>query len=298
MEIVLNTQNRQPNNITMSKQNFDALEKKILYLVINQLDTGLNIQQSIFDKDITVSIPIRYLNNTNYNLIKTAAETIQKKQIRFVDDPQKKEFTTITPFPVISVKNSILHVTIYSKTIQYFIDLKKGYTSYQLKNALALNSKFSQRFYEMISRFKDTGHWGPIKIDLLKELLTIEDKYSDTNMLKKRVLDVAKEEILAKTELGFNYELIKKGRKYTHISFTIFTQRKSTNTESHIETNQKDSSCLIELKKLGITNTDITNKIICDFQSEFWSWLHQYKTGQFEHVKNPSGYLLTTLGLK
>lgn len=300
MEFEFKSINRQPNSLTMSKQNFDALEKRLLYLVVNQLEAGINIQQSIFKEDLTVSVPIKFMNNKNYNLIRNAAETLQTRQIWIKDDPKSKEFTVITPFPEIKVKNSILHVTLYKKTIKYFIELKQGYTSYQLKNALSLNSKFSQRFYEMISRFKDTGHWGPIKISELKELLSIENKYNkDASMFKKRVLDIARSEILEKTELGFNYELIKKGKKYTHISFTIYKQRRNANnTDQSQQQSTKQQACIHELNLLGITDSNIINSILHDHQTEFWSWLHSFKTGKFSNVKNPAGYLLTTLGIK
>jgi hypothetical protein len=298
----LKPQNQQPNSITMSKQQFELIEKRIFYLVINQIEKGINVQKSMFSGNLTVSVPIRMLNDNNYNRIRDAAKALQKRQIWIKDDPKNKEFDVITPFPRIRSNGNVLEVTLFEDTINYFAELGKGYTSYQLMSALSLSSKFSQRIYEMISRFKDTGHWGPISILEFKTLLFIEDKYLEISMFRKRVLETAKKEILEKTELGFNYELIRKGKKYTHIAFTIYKKRSSPDSELrqsiNTELDERSSRCSSELRELGIIDRELIAQIIENHQEDFWPWLHKLKTGQLPNLKNPSGHLLTSLGLK
>ncbi|MEM6737047.1 MAG: replication initiation protein [Bacteroidota bacterium] len=294
--------NRQPNSITMSKQQFEVIEKRIMYLVINQVKTGRNIQEDVFKENLTVLVPIKHLGDTNYERIRSAAKSLSKRQIALKDDKRNKTFDYITPFPRIkTTNNSYLEVTILADTIPYFAELNKGYTNYLLASALSLHSKHSQRIYEIISRFKDTKFFGPIPISEFREMLSIEDSYKEISMLKARVLEPARNEIAEKTELGFNYVLTKTGRKYTHIKFTIYGQapkdQQLLKFAEDFRDDDKSERCKVLLKALGIIRDDLVNEIVNYQQKEFWEWHYKYSTGALKVSKNPAGLLLTTLGL-
>jgi plasmid replication initiation protein len=81
--------------------------------------------------------------------------------------------------------------------------------------------------YEILSRWKNFngGAWSEIAVDDLRELISAtEETYDDFGQFKRRVLDPSQEEISAKTDLAFSYQIHKTGRKVTHISFLIVTQ--------------------------------------------------------------------------
>ena len=218
---IVKVNNRQPNTITMARMDLEVVEKRLMYYVLNNIETGINMQPELFNKNIHVNIPIKLLGETNYTRIRNAAEKLQSRKIWLKDNPKSKEFEVIIPFPKIKANRETIELTVLSDILPYFAELKNGYTEYKLKAAIALTSKYSQRFYEFLSRWKDVGYWGPKSIEEIKEMLFIEDKYSDIFLFKKKVLNVAQKELRKKTEISFEYALIKEGRKYTKIEFFI-----------------------------------------------------------------------------
>ncbi|MEM6814096.1 MAG: replication initiation protein [Bacteroidota bacterium] len=292
--------NRQPNHITMARMDFEVVEKRLMYYVLNNIETGINIQPELFNKNVTVKIPISLLGETNYGRIRQAAEKLQTRQIWLKDDPKQKKFDVITPFPRIAANRDHIELTVFSDILPYFLELKSGYTEYKLKAAIALTSKYSQRFYEFLSRWKDTGYWGPVTIEHLKELLFIEDKYSDIYLFKKKVLDIAKKELKKKTEISFEYRLIKEGRRFTKIEFDIYYSPENDEfqkVDEYIRDERSKRCKALLMEEFNILREDILKVILTEKQQEFWKWYHAYKTGKVKAKSNAGGLLLKTLGI-
>lgn len=167
-------------------------------------------------------------------------------------DSKKQHAFSLNPFPFAEVKNGMVELIMYSKDVPYFIDLKaRGYTSYQLNIALTLKSVYSQRLYELLSRFKDTGKWH-VEIERFKFLLGIDkEKTFMGNLangnLKSKVIEPAMKELAEKTEIEFNYSFQKTGKKYTAIAFDIYTQK----LIKHIETADAKADAVEVLEQLA-----------------------------------------------
>ena len=101
----------------------------------------------------------------------------------------------------------------------YLLQLKKQFTVVPLKDILGFRSIHSMRIYEMLQQFKSTGLLV-VKIEDLKYRLGVENKYSDYNTFKKRVIEQAQKE-LADTDMTFTFEEIKEGRRVARIKFKL-----------------------------------------------------------------------------
>ena len=286
--------NYQPNDLVMAQQPFSALEKRIFLLVVDRLRPTVNVAQDLF-QDTTVRIPnVRWaLGQPSYNRLKEACRSLSRRQISYLND-QKKAFKFITPFPVVSYRDNTLELVIYKDVMPYFLELKNGYTSYQLNEALALSSIYAQRLYEMLNRWKGLGRWT-ISIADLRLHLALENKYANWKDLNQRVLKTAYKEINEKTKLRFDYVAIKRGRTYEQVTFCIERKRPFASKSDKAKTEQ-DERLLAELKKLNIVRPDY-QKLIVEYHSKtFWKWLYEYKKEGCTY-KNPGGHLLKTLGI-
>ncbi|MFO7830177.1 MAG: replication initiation protein [Bacteroidales bacterium] len=286
--------NQQPNKITLSRQRFSVIEKRIVYLIINRLDTGINVDQDLF-KNKEFAIPVKEIGDINYHRLKQESERLQSRTISFIDNDNKQEFDRITPFPRIKYKDGILYVTLFSDILPHFLELKKGFTTYQLQAALSLNSTYSQRLYELLSKYKDTGIWNNVEIEYLKQLLSIENKYPGFGKFRERVLIPAQTELKEKTDISFTYELYKTGRRYTHITFKIHHKKPQQSTQPENLT-EKQTRCKQYLDQFGIHDKKLRSSIINNKQAEFWKWLHFYKQNK-ENISTPAGHLLKSLGI-
>lgn len=100
--------------------------------------------------------------------------------------------------------------------IPFLSNLSANFTQYLLQDIADLSSAYSIRFYELIMQFKNTGY-RKVKIEELRDMLDLGDKYEATKDLRKWVIDTAVNEINEKTQFKITYKLLKTGRKFTHL---------------------------------------------------------------------------------
>lgn len=122
-------------------------------------------------------------------------------------------------FSYINVKDGFIEYSFDTRLIDYIVQLKSNNRQYYLSNILALNSRYSIHIYELLNQMRDKKGRDIFIEDLIR-ILNIPDSYNITNIAKK-VLDVAKEELAEKTDLSFEYNFIKTGRKTTKVKFSI-----------------------------------------------------------------------------
>lgn len=108
----------------------------------------------------------------------------------------------------------------------FMLGLKERFTRFELIEVARMKSSFSIRIFQMCKAFyyENIRHGRNVmKVGVieLKERLGIKDKYPDFRNLRRKVLDVAREEINEKTRLKVELEFGRKGRKITHIHFNI-----------------------------------------------------------------------------
>ena len=107
----------------------------------------------------------------------------------------------------------------------YMLQLKKLYTSYKLENILSLKSKYSLRLYEILKSNEFKKNWR-IDLEELKKLLGANEKsYSIYQNVKNRIILQAQKELKEKTDISFDFEEVKTGRKVTSLRFYIYSDK-------------------------------------------------------------------------
>lgn len=104
---------------------------------------------------------------------------------------------------------------------EFFLHLKEKFTMYQLENVIQLNSVYSVRIYELLKQYESIRK-RTFTLEEFREKLGIEpSKYKQYGHLKNKVITVAQQEIGEKTDIKFEFEETKKGRKVTGLIFRI-----------------------------------------------------------------------------
>ena len=132
-------------------------------------------------------------------------------------------------------ENGTIEVLISPKIIPYIIDLKEKFTAFRLENVLYLRSAHAIKLYQILAQYKQIGE-REITVDDLKSTLGISDEktYKSFGDIKRRILEISKREINAKTDLIISYSLIKQSRKVVAIKFKI-TQKPNQETQAKKE---------------------------------------------------------------
>jgi len=101
----------------------------------------------------------------------------------------------------------------------YLLKLKEHFTAYNLYYTLAMKSKYSIRFYELLKSYENLSEYT-VEIEELKKMLFAE-KYELFGDLKRNVLDTAVREINDYSDISVAYTVEKEGRKVNKIHFKI-----------------------------------------------------------------------------
>ena len=132
---------------------------------------------------------------------------------------------------------------IYPKLRPYLLEAQKKFLKYRLENILSLRSSYSIRLYEILKDWLELNkRYGNkaekiINLDEFRQILEIPRSYQYSSHIKKRILEKAKAELAEHTDILFDYEEIKTGRKVTHLHFYIHPNPKNIQTDNRIQEN-------------------------------------------------------------
>lgn len=256
---------RQSNSFTYTKQQFTAIEKRIVYNILSRMDSGMNVQPELFNQNVVFNFNWKDLQSDFY-AVRGALDKLTERKIYLMDDSKNQGFDKMMPFTRAKLTNGVVYVTLNADAVPFFLELKSGYTQFQLKAALSLESKYAQRMYELLcskiwregGKPNNMNHWRSVEISTLRDLLGIEpNKLKQKTEFEKRVLLTAQREIKQNTDIDFEYKFdedTKTGKEYKTISFTIYPRQNGAEwhelkMEINHDVNTADS------------NTKITNAI-------------------------------------
>ena len=114
-----------------------------------------------------------------------------------------------------------VEIDAHDEALPLIFEFKEKYFKYALWNVLRLNSRNQIRMYELLKQYEPIG-MREIKLEKLKDWLGIsQDEYAMFNKFKIYVLDACQKALLENTDIKYDYELMKTGRRVTGVRFII-----------------------------------------------------------------------------
>ena len=122
--------------------------------------------------------------------------------------------------------NQTVTFEISGKLRPYLLHLKKNYTSYFLSNIPKLKSSYSIRIYELLIQYKKIGI-RVFALDDLQNKVGAKDQtaYELYSNFKNRVLKKSQKDLEKYTDIRFEFDEIKTGRKVTSLKFYILPNK-------------------------------------------------------------------------
>jgi len=176
----------------------------------------------------------------------------------------------------------------------YMLELHGLHTSYKLENILSLKSKYSIRLYEILKSnlFKNQIE---IEVEDLKKMVGANEKaYNVYTNFKSKVIFKAQKEIPLKTDISFDFEEIKTGRKVTSIKFFIKSNKKVNAPKEKEPINEV--SVDREEKPLYIIEKDIQEIMAItknEFGEETAMLFRTLSNGDISHIRKLYEYMNT-----
>lgn len=164
--------------------------------------------------------------NNNHLRLKDACKSLMSKPLEVHDGNDWLIFNWFSHIRY-KGKESILECSISPELKPYLLELKGNFKSFNLKYILPLQSSYSIRLYEILKKNEKN-----VKVDFeleeLYNILKVPDSFKRYDNFKRKVLYIAEKELIQHTDIYFEYEEKKTGRKVTALSFKIFINRDNT----------------------------------------------------------------------
>ena len=245
------------NDLIEARYKLNLNEQKIILYAVTMLDRNK-------DKFNKISLNVKEFTeligttSERYTEIREVVRELRKKEI--IINTNESELITGWLSSIDYVKASgMVELEFSEKLIPYLLQLKERFTRYQLKNILSLKNKHSIRIYELMKQYQTIGH-RTFTIDELKELLMLDEKYTEFKNFNRFVIKQTMEEINEYTDINIDFELIKKGRNVVSIKYII----KSKDDNQYIKY-LNETYDIAEFKlKSGLSNEHFDTKQIIE----------------------------------
>jgi plasmid replication initiation protein len=170
----------------------------------------------------------------------------------------------------------------------YFLQLKNEFTSYKLENIVKLKSSYAIRIYELLKQYEKMKE-RTFSLKDLRRSLGAEGVYPAYGNFKQRVLVAAQMEISHKTDISFEIEEIKEGRRVEKVKFIISTKKLELE-ETLIKTNSRFHEARTLALKAGFRLRETQyKKWLVWGEERLFSILEE--TQSKKNIQNPIGYI-------
>lgn len=195
-------------------------QKIILYLISKIKPEDMALKEHIFEiRDFCKICGSETNSGANYKYIKKTLKELRDKSIWITLDNGSE--TTLAWIDKVTINRNSGAVTIKidDMMIPYLLQLQERFTSYELLYTLAMRSQYGIRLYELLKSYEYQRR-KIFDINELKKLLSAEN-YTRFPDFRRYALDIAMREINDLSDLTVTYEIIKEGRKYAKIEFSM-----------------------------------------------------------------------------
>ena len=259
------------NNFVEAIFSLSVDAKKLLLAILLHInnDDGKNIE--IYRKDICkeVGIDLKELNNKHREEI---IEELMTKIVTIREIVNPSNWTKIQLVGKTTYKDGYLKTSIDEELMPYILEARERlFTRFNIQNIKPLTSIHAIRLYLITKKFNDTG-WYEKDLNEFKEMMELGNKYYRIYDLKKYVLEVAKKQINANTDININYELIKIGRSYKKIKLKISKNKQRVEQKENKKLIKNGNFAELEVK----LNNQYRNKAVKDDNGLNW-WVKEIK---------------------
>ena len=231
---------KKPENLVKARFKLSPLAIKFLSTIIANLKRSDEINEEYILRVTDFKELTGQKTKRIYELIEEALEDLLKNPLKIPLDKEHTKFLMTNWVSSAVYDTGQISFMIDKRLKPFLLEVKEKFLKYRLENILSLRSSYSIRLYEILKDWLEMySRYGNkaekiIKLDDFRDILEIPKSYR-FNDIKRQILEKAKSELAEHTDIFFNYEEIKTGRKVTHLKFIIRPNPKNIPTENRIQ---------------------------------------------------------------
>lgn len=217
------------NRLNTCIQNLSLAELRLIQLAIvdaREKQQGLSADKPLFISALRYAERFEVEKHTAYEVLKQIEKTLFDRRFTFVNERKnevKSRWISQVEYHRGEGGISIILTPAVVNEITRIDGFERAFTEYLLEQTAVLNSVYSVRLYELVVQWKNKT--TTFDLGLLREQLGLGvNDYNRMSDFKRRVFNLAINEINDKTDLEISYKNKKRGRNI--IGFEITTKQK------------------------------------------------------------------------
>jgi len=235
------------NSLIDASFNLSLVEQRLMLLAITEARElpHLSPETPIEVRAVTYREQYNVDRSESYKQLAEASKQLFNRQFSYIDSYKENDAVSVSRWV-----NEVTYVTDKGMVVLYLnrnvismiSRLEEQFTKYHLMQISDLSSQYSIRLYELMAKYINLGNSRKYPIEEIRGLFGIGiNEYKSMSDFKKRVLDLAVNEINKKTDITVQYEQFKSGRVITHLLFKIAKKRekKSATVDTVIDLTDK-----------------------------------------------------------
>lgn len=246
------------NALINASYNLDLVEQRLILLAIveaRESKKGIDTNNALTVHASSYINHFKVEKHTAYEVLKNACESLFSRQFsyQFKNEHGNTEYVRSRWVSKISyVDNEAFVKLVFAPDVVPLITrLEQHFTSYEIKQVSQLTSRYAVRLYELLIAWRSVGKTPLFEIKEFREQLGVEDsEYNRTEAFKRRVLEIAIDQISELTDITVKYEQHKKGRSIIGFSFTLIQKNINKKTKEQFE-KLTDKQILLFANKLA-----------------------------------------------
>jgi hypothetical protein len=216
------------------KFSLSKAEMRVVNFIIANINSPLYDEEfntMIFDiSDFYKAMGIDNPNGQTYTYIKNVIRGLRNKTSDWIQIGDYETIVSWIEKPKFFNGTGKVELKLDDDLKPYLLKMN-GYMQAQLNYYYQMHSKYSMRLYELLKTWEKAGIKEFEIEDLRMCIDAYQKSYTNYAILKSKVLDPAIQDINKITDLTVSYETKKRGRKVTHIEFTIKKKTKEKSEE-------------------------------------------------------------------
>ena len=206
------------NDVIQASYRLSPNEQAIILTVLSNVSSDEVITDEVlYDLDITSLCQLTGVHPKNgYKAFKDAAYALQDRKVllkNFDEDSRMNWVQTCTS------RKGKIKVRFGKDIIPYLTNLKKNFTSYNLRHVAKFKSTYGVRVYELLKQWHKSKEELEISLEDMKDMFQLGSSYNQMCNLKNKVINPALKDINDHSDLNVSYENIKNGRKIIALKF-------------------------------------------------------------------------------
>ena len=251
------------NRLNMAIQNLSLAEIRLIQLAIidareygKGIDTvtPLSIHASRYSEAFNVS------RHAAYDAMINAEANLFKRYFTFLDEadglPTKSTWITQVKYDKKNATIKIIFAPAVVNEITRIDGIEQFFSQYALEQIADMTSMYSIRLYELLNQWKVAKKTPVFKLEIFRGQLGVGvNEYKRMSDFKRRVLDLAVNEINEKSDLKVSYEQEKQGAVIIGFKFKVLEKSKSKAVSSKALERDADTADMFTID--GLTDKQL-----------------------------------------